>query len=209
MDLTLGRIRISGAALFALAAAFVFNIGGISAEILVALAVHELGHMAALRCMGIRLAEFRVELWGLTIRYEKQMSYAAEIITAAAGPAASLLLALASSFVGRLTDCESAYITAGISLVCGAFNLLPAMRLDGGRILYASAALRAGLDAAEKLLCVTSCIVIGGLLTAGAALLIWTRANFTLLLAAVWLLISYCKRNGLRIKSKGKTVGFI
>ena len=209
MVITLGRLRISGAALFAFTAACFFNIGDITAEVLLALFAHELGHMAALRLAGNRLAEFSIDIWGLTIRYEKTMSYKAEIITAAAGPAASLLLALAASLAGRLWGFESAYIVAGVSLVCGVFNLLPAMRLDGGRILYATAALLADLEAAERLLCVASCVVIGGLLTAGAALLIWTRVNFTLLLAAVWLLIGYCKSSGFRIKSKGNTVGSV
>lgn len=209
MDVTLGRFTISGAALLALAAVYFFDTGGIVFPVFFALIAHESGHFIALRCFGNRLSEFRADIWGLTIRYDRPMSYAREIVTAAAGPAVSLALAFAASLVGRLTGAEGAYVFAGVNVVFCVFNLLPAMRLDGGRMLYGAAALLKGLEAAEKLLCITSCIVIGGLLTAGAALLIWTRVNFTLLLAAVWLLISYCKRSGLRIKLKGKKVGCV
>jgi Zn-dependent protease len=209
MDLTLGKFKISGAALLALTAVYFFDFGGIALTAAAAFAVHELGHLAALRCFGNRLAIFRADIWGLTIRYEKAMSYTQEIVTAAAGPVSSLMAAFAASLLGRHTGGEGFYVFAGMNLVCGVFNLLPAARLDGGKLLYGAAALALGLEWAEKLITVTSCVVIGGLLVSGAALLIWTRVNFTLLLAAAWLLISYCKTNGIRIKSKRKKVGCV
>jgi hypothetical protein len=209
MVLTVGRVKISGAALLALTAVYFFDFNGLVWAVLAAAAVHELGHLLALRCLGYHVREFRFELWGLTIGYDKPMSYVHELITAAAGPVFSILLAVAASYYGRFGGGGDAYLVAGVSLVCGAFNLLPVMRLDGGKLLYDTAALLGGLECADRLLTVTSCAVIGGLLTFGAAVLIWTHVNFTLLLAGVWLLISYCKRSGLRIKSKRKKVGSV
>lgn len=209
MDITLGKMKISGAALLALAAVYFFDTSGIIRAVVVAVAVHELGHLAVLRCLGYRVAEFRVELLGLAIRCNKTMSYVHEIVISAAGPAASLLLAFASSLYGKQADNTDAFLLAGVSFVCGVFNLLPAMCLDGGKILYNVVALNAGLTTAEKVLAVTGCIVIGGMLTLGTAALIWSRGNFTPLAAGVWMLISYCKRNGLRIKSKGKNIGCV
>ncbi len=209
MDIALGKVKISGAALLALSAVYFFDFGGIIVPVLAALAVHELGHLITMRIMGSKIKEFRIDIWGLNIRLDKTMSYKQEIITAAAGPAASLLLAFFASFLGRYTGSEGAYIVAGVSLVFCAFNLLPVMMLDGGKILYDALALTTGLVRAEKVICVASCIVIGALMTAGAALLIWTRLNFTLLLAAVWMLISYCKRNLIRVKLRGKNVGSV
>lgn len=209
MDITLGKLKISGAALLALTAVYFFDNSGIIWAVIAAVAVHELGHLVVLRCLGYRVAEFRVELLGLNIRCDKTMSYAHEIVISAAGPAASLLLAFAASVCGKQADNRDVFLLAGVSFVCGAFNLLSALNLDGGRILYNIVALAAGLTSAEKVLAVSDCIVIGGLLTLGAAALIWARGNFTPLAVGVWMLISYCKRNGLRIKSKGKNVGCV
>lgn len=202
MELDIGKLKISGAALIALAAAFFFDIGGIFLPAVMAAVIHEAGHFAALKLTRCRITGLKLELWGLKLCSVGRMSYAAEMITAAAGPAASLLLAVASSLVGRYLYCEQAYIVSGISLVFCVFNALPARPLDGGKIVFAWAAMKFGLDTAERLACIMSCVVILALLVAGTVLLLKSGLNFTLLLAALWLLISYCKSSGIGIKSK-------
>jgi Zn-dependent protease len=204
MELAFGKLRVSGAALLALAAAYFFDSGGILFSVLFAAAVHEAGHIAALKICGGRISELKLEVWGIRLRCESGMSYKTEILTAAAGPLASLVLAVAASLAGRRFNCQEAYIISGISLVFLAFNILPTLPLDGGRIIYALTAMRLGLERAERLACVLSCCVIMALLVAGTVLLIETKVNASLLLAAVWLLISYCKKSGVSIKSKRK-----
>jgi stage IV sporulation protein FB len=203
MVMEIGRVKISGAALTALAAAYFFDSGVLFAAAIAA-AVHEAGHFAALRILGRRITELRLELWGLTMRCEGHLSYQFEIITAAAGPAASLLLAIAASLTGRFCASQEAYLISGVSFVYCVFNTLPVMPLDGGKILHAAAALIVGIEKAERIACVVSCAGLFALLAAGAILLYKTKVNFTLLLAAIWLLISYCKKNGVSIKSKRK-----
>ncbi len=132
------------------------------------------------------------------------MSYLDEIITAAAGPLASLLLAMTASLTGRLFEWQDAYVISGVSFLFCIFNALPVIPLDGGRIIMAAAALTLGIEKAERLVCIMSCVVIFVLLIAGTILLLTTKSNFSLLLAAVWLLISYCKRSGVSIKSMRK-----
>lgn len=207
MVITIGKCKISGAALLTLAAALFFDSAGVLTASCIAAAFHEAGHFVALKLGGRQINEMRIDLWGLTIHCENRMSYAADIITALSGPLASLLLAIAAALVGRYCYYPQAYVTAGISLIFCVFNALPALPLDGGKIAYAAAALLFGIDKAERMICVSSCIVIMGLLVAGTVLLLFTRTNFTLLLAAVWLLISYCKRSGVSIKSKRKIIG--
>ena len=201
MEIAIGKLKVSGAALIALAAVYFFDTNGLFVAAFAAAAVHEAGHFAALKINRSPITELKLELWGLKICCVSGMSYTAEIITAAAGPLASFLLALASAFVGRHYNSQAAYILAGISLVFCVFNALPALPLDGGKIIYATAALKLGLDKAERLTCVLSCAVIMTLLVAGTGLLLKTKVNYTLLLAALWLLISYCKRSGVSIKS--------
>ncbi len=116
---------------------------------------------------------------------EGTLSYAQETAAAAAGPAASVLFAVLLSASGRLFDAPGLYFASGVSLVFGAFNALPVLPLDGGRVLTGIAALLFGPFAAERAACAVSLAVIFALATAGAALLIRTRTNVTLLVAAV------------------------
>ena len=70
-----------------------------------------------------------------------------------------------------------------------AVNLLPAVQLDGGRILWCILALLTSEERAERLLRVLSSALAVGLVL-GALLLLWQgRGNLTLLITAVWLLV--------------------
>ena len=144
----------------------------------VAAAVHELGHVAAVKALGGRVASLRLTGVGAVIRPQRPrlFSYWEECLVALAGPAASFLLALGAAAWGRHFGGGDAYLLAGVSLA-----------LDGGRILRALTNRWAGPDAGEK--------VCGGLTKvlalSLAALGLWVlrqSGNFTLLLCAAWLL---------------------
>ncbi len=199
MVLALGRFKVSIAALAVLTAAFVID-APLLVWALAAAAAHEAGHMLAFVLCRQRITELRLEPWGFEMSCGGTLSYAGEIITAAAGPAASVLLAVLLSLAGRTFNLPGLYFASGVSFVFGLFNALPVWPLDGGRVLLNALALPFGPFAAERALCVTSCIVIFALLITGAIVLFKTRVNFTLLLAAVWLFISYCKRSGINVE---------
>ncbi|NMA25629.1 MAG: hypothetical protein GX936_08185 [Clostridiales bacterium] len=202
MEIEIGKMKVSGAALLALAAAFFFDSGGTLILALFAAAVHEAGHYGALKLFRGRIRELKLELLGFRMFSDSPMSYRAEIITAAAGPAASLILAVAAAFAGRYLYCQQCYVLSGISLMFCFLNTLPSLPLDGGKVVYAVTASSFGLDMAERITCILSCVVTLALLSTGMMLLLKTGYNFTLLLAALWLLLCYCKRSGIVIKSK-------
>jgi Zn-dependent protease len=207
MAIEIGRLKIGGSALLALLAVYFFDSGEFLLAAAIAVLVHELGHLTALRIFKRRAAEIRLDLWGVTLRPDAPMSYRQEMITAAAGPAASLLLAGLAAWAGRAMNAPGLYLFAGSSLVFCIFNALPVYPLDGGTVVRAFACLFFGPDTAEKLVCILSCAVIFTLLAGGTVLLIATQVNFSLLLAAALLLFGYCQRSGIRIKSKGKNNG--
>jgi stage IV sporulation protein FB len=201
MGLRFGKFQVSGAALVTLVAVYFFDTGGIVLPSIIAIAVHELGHYIAIKAFRREITCIQLNITGLVMMNNHPMSYMEEIISAAAGPAASIALALGASFAGRIFDSEQAYLMSGISLILCLFNLLPVYPLDGGRIEYALAAHFQGPDAAEKITVISGCVVIFLVLAGGAALFITTKVNFTLLLVGTWLLISYCKKSGRSIKS--------
>lgn len=97
--------------------------------------LHEGGHLAAMWGTGARDVCLSLTAAGpvLTARWPR-LSYRRELLVAAAGPLFSLLWAWLAVRWGH-------YLSAGVSLALGLFNLLPVPPLDGGRIWGALCAL--------------------------------------------------------------------
>ena len=196
-----GRVSVTGGFLVMGALVVLFDTRGLAPHIFLAAAVHELGHFAAIRVLGGRVLRLHLGLVGLRIDYEgRRVGYPGEIAIALTGPVANLAMAYGASLLGQRTGSEAAFFLAGISLGAGVFNLLPIYQLDGGRALYCLMAWTRDADWAGRVICVVSCALIFLLLLAGLLLLYWSAWNFTLLLAALWLLISYCKSKGSAVK---------
>lgn len=142
--------------------------------ILSAAAVHELGHLLALKFLGAPVGKMKLSPAGAVIFAEDlSLSYPTEIIAVLAGPAANLLAAYV------LGNRFGFYSMAGAHGVLGIFNLLPAASLDGWRSLQLLLCWMLGPDRGE-------CIAgwIGGISAfALAAGLLWVM----LCGGAVWL----------------------
>lgn len=143
----------------------------VTAAVLLAAAMHECGHAAALRAFGVPVEGLRLGAFGAVIRARTgRLSYGRELAVTLAGPAVNLaaapLLASLCSGDGWGT------LFAGAHLVLGVYNLLPLPPLDGGRALYLLTAWRFGPDAGQR------ASSAAGLLT--AALLVCFGAYVTL-----------------------------
>ena len=111
--------------------------------ILGAAAVHELGHWAVLKVLGVRILGLRISALGAVLAVDRRgLSYGKELAAVLAGPAANLLSAAVLARMGLET-------AAGGHMVLGAFNLLPIRPLDGGRALYLGASWLLGPAAGE------------------------------------------------------------
>ena len=146
-----------------------------------------LGHWLVIRALGGRVTALRITCVGAEMRLSARcpLGYWQQIAAALAGPAVNLLAARMAVGLGT----EGAYCFAGLNLALAAFNLLPAVQLDGGRILWCILALLTSEERAERLLRVLSSALAVGLVL-GALLLLWQgRGNLTLLITAVWLLV--------------------
>ena len=134
--------------------------------ILSAAVCHELGHWLVLRRVGGRIQRLHITVFGAEMQVDdRRISYGGELLTAAAGPVINLLLAAAMGLLGRWW--EPLYLFAGAQLVLGAFNLLPALPLDGGRILWLALAWLTEPYTAQRVLSAVSLAVSLALLLGG------------------------------------------
>ena len=112
--------------------------------------LHELGHVAVSKRYGIRTLEIVMYPIGGVARLERSPKPSEELWIALAGPAVTVLIAAALwAYLGfmraevdlnALTSPSDANLLARIAignLVLGAFNMVPAFPMDGGRVLRA------------------------------------------------------------------------
>lgn len=191
MRLTVKGVAIELGVPFAgvLALMLVSDGSGIAAAALAACLFHECGHLLCLIIMGDFPLTVRLTCFGMCIERAAGtgVSVWGEIIAALGGPAVNLLLFVCLVPAARFRVC------AAVNLLCGAFNLLPCLPLDGGRVLYF--ALCALCDGARVCRVCTAVSRAIALLCAVGGVLLAARGNLTLLAAGSYLIFSnMCKR---------------
>ncbi len=128
--MTFGRVRLNAGFVLLWALLVYFDDGGWVLCVVVAAALHELGHWVALRCYGRRVTAVVFAVDGVTMRMSTlpPVSWSGELLMVLAGPVANLLLAGVAMRAGW-------WQLGGVSLALAVVNLLPAATLDGGRAL--------------------------------------------------------------------------
>ncbi|MCX5745211.1 MAG: M50 family metallopeptidase [Proteobacteria bacterium] len=115
------------------------------AVVLVAFAsvvLHELGHAVVARRLGVRVVGIELGFFGGAAKMINMPTNArAEISIAAAGPLVSIVLGLVGLALGKL-GLPFVGLIGWINLIIAAFNLIPALPMDGGRILRAALSTR-------------------------------------------------------------------
>ena len=144
---------------------------------------HELGHVLALRLLGLKITGFTLDARGPCIRYDGTCTPTGHILAALAGPLGGALYALAG-----LTEIDWLQQSAGLSLLLTAFNLLPLRPLDGGQVFYQLCLLTLGERRGERLCRTVGDVLLALLLTGGVMLAVWKKSTAPLA-AAIWLLL--------------------
>ncbi len=140
-------IEIKPSFLLLLAVVFV-AFGGLLGVFIVTLAfasvlLHELGHAVVARKLGVHVSGIELGfLGGAAKMTDLPRRPNHEIAIAAAGPAVSLVLAGLGLGLGALSGVSLISTLGWINLVLAGFNLIPALPMDGGRILRAALAKR-------------------------------------------------------------------
>lgn len=100
--------------------------------------LHELGHALVARHLGVDVAGIELSFFGgaaKMVRLPKSAND--EVMIAAAGPAVSLVLGGLGLGLGAATGITLLSWLGWVNFVLAAFNLIPALPMDGGRILRA------------------------------------------------------------------------
>lgn len=154
------KIEMAPDGALALAGLLLSESKGLSIVIILCAAMHELGHIFAARCVGVRLERLRLGLFGARIYPSGVMSYREEFVICACGPAVSATLSLvtfAGLFLycgmdmseivlgagraveelshGEVTGESIAYMFICVSFMQAIMNLIPAEGFDGGRMM--------------------------------------------------------------------------
>ena len=144
MTLRLGGCRVKAHPLLPvlLLAAALGGMGERLLPTLAALALHEAGHLLAARWLRLRVDEVEITPLGglMTVANLDEAPPLRRFLLAAAGPLASLCGCVLAPFLYRrgamAFDLTGAFIHANLMLLL--VNLLPALPLDGGRMLQAA-----------------------------------------------------------------------
>ena len=180
------KMNVSAGAILMLSALYFF--GGLKSvcAVMLAVLIHELGHVAAIKMFGGKIRAVRFDASGLCMSYCGLDNAGKELVSLIMGPAFGLLLSYAASYCGKITDSRFLFEASGVSLIFSIFNLMPALPLDGGRALYCAIPSRIK---AEKVLEVSGmftglCLVLVGLYFLG------NEKGAAFLFAGVWILIA-------------------
>ncbi|MBZ0273292.1 site-2 protease family protein [bacterium] len=192
-------IRIHWSFLLLVAWALAIGLGGDSAALTLLLLttvfgsviLHELGHSVAAMRFGIKVED--ITLWPLGGMARMQRfpdDPKQQLVIAIAGPIVSFALAgaffgLTWLFVPTMTPNSVGghllLYTAQINLLLGAFNLLPALPMDGGRILRAVLAMTSLRDRATRIAARVGQVFAVAMATAGVMI-----GHFWLVLIAIF-----------------------
>lgn len=174
---------------------------GLSVFALFCVIVHEAGHFAALCLMKIPVRCVSLKIFGIDIQLEPGcvINYRQETILALSGCLANFLLCGLSGMVYICGMRKISGTLFGFSLLLGIFNLLPVGPLDGGRALECLLSLWLSPFATGVVTTVLSVMIIVPLMFAGVYLVRLSGYNFSLLIAAFYLLLTIA-RDGRRWK---------
>lgn len=182
------NVSVSYSFLSVLAILLLIDRTGMISVSLLAVILHESGHLVMLRLLKISVLGMDFSLSTVKVSTEGFIAPKRNLLVAAAGPFINLCCSVLL-FVG-----SNALINFGAAnLILFLFNIIPAKGLDGGDILYYILQILSPRRF-HGIYNVISLFSIGLIILLGVALFCMTRSNITLLLVGIYLLILSFKK---------------
>lgn len=183
------EIHISVFVLFA--AAIALNFWQSLAVTYIIVIIHELAHVFTARHFGIQLDKFEIMPFGVTgrLKTDNISSPDAEMKIALAGPVSNMIMALFALGLAERGPVpqDAAYFFAAVNCCIGLLNIIPAVPLDGGRILRAYLTTRMGYIKAYNITMLVTKLAVIAMFLCGGALLAVSRFNFSVLMIACFI----------------------
>ncbi len=146
-----------------------------------AAALHEFGHIAAARLLGVRLSGLSLDLLGARLDTgHRLISYGDELRLAAAGPFVNLACFIAAYPLALTAPTSFAKAFTAASAGLCALNLLPVESFDGGRILSCVISQIFGPDPARRITRALSFFCIFALWSASVYMLLRTASSLSI-----------------------------
>ena len=168
-------------------------------SVLLAAALHECGHLLALRAYRVPVEGLRLSALGAVLyaRGARRLSYGRELIVTLAGCGMNIFCGVLTALLALRLSWVEGFVLAGAHILLAAFNLLPIPPLDGARALYLIAAFFLGPLAGERIAAVTGLVCSLALAGAGVYVTAETGGGALFLLASLALLFGAVRRSGL------------
>ncbi len=163
----------------------------------IALSAHELCHAYMARSFGVGVIKIEIQPFGFVARLKENsfLSVHAELAIASAGPVCSFIIGTAAVAARQLFPAidEALSIFSSVNLSIAIINLLPALPLDGGRMLRAAISLISSKRTATMITAYIGVVIGAAILALGIYGLIKGLINITVLVMGLFLLIAALK----------------
>ncbi|HZK17822.1 MAG TPA: site-2 protease family protein, partial [Clostridia bacterium] len=162
---------------------------------------HELAHVIVARRLGVQVGEVELLPFGGVARVGSELVFNPwhEFCVAIAGPACNIVLAIltiAAKNYGLWHESFSPFFLQ-CNLFLALFNMIPALPLDGGRVLRAYLSRFYGLKKSTYISALAGQVAAGILVAAGIAGFLMNLTGLDILVVAVFLLYAATKEKGM------------
>ncbi len=190
MSFKIYGIKFSISVPFAVMLAFLLlmDTSGLMSASLLAVTVHEMGHLVAMKYAKCPPLEINLRIGGILMIGNGFSTFFENLLISLSGPLANLLLFLGLWSVGALTDSLVLLTFSAVQLIVGAVNLLPVKGLDGGTVLKLLLLkfTKSNVDFVCNIISILfSCVM----LVLGLAVAVKNVSNPSLLLLAIYIII--------------------
>jgi stage IV sporulation protein FB len=157
--------------------------------------IHEAAHVIAARLLNLKVSEIELLPFGGAVKIQSffESNPAHEIIVAVSGPLSNILLLMlyfSGIQLGWLSIRMPGQDFVNINLMLAGLNLLPALPLDGGRILRAVLSRQMNIERATKIASGMGLLLALVLATAGLYGLYYRVFNYSLFILSGFMLYS-------------------